>query len=448
MHICRKWRRIIFASQRALHLRLLFTHGTPVLKTLDCWPTLPIVVRYGGSTGLDPPTPEDEGNIMAALKHSDRITSIRLTVTRFLLERVSATLSPFSELEDLVLLPRDSVPLTLPSTFRWSTSLRRLHSTRIAFPSLLQRLHSSRNLVDLQLHGVLNPWHFSPEELTNTFSGMDRLQSLSLHFLFTPGYCAPPPPSVERVVLPALTRFSFRGNTQYLEGMVARINAPRLGDIEVTFVNEIILELPALSVFIDRIEMHKSYRRADILSSEHRISITLTQPEAPTRLRFRLLCEELSYQLLSLAQICTRFYAFLSNVEDLRVSEKIPSRCTDRHYTGKWQEFISPFTGVKRLHVSGDLSQNIVCALQRPDMRNRTVLAALQKLLIREPGPRFSLLREAVVSLMESRRHSGSLLEVEYEQLHVNELGITGSKNTQSQHHTLTCSEQDLFSSR
>ena len=81
MHICRKWRRIVFASQRALQLRLLFTHGTPVLKTLDCWPTLSIVVQYGGSPALDPPAPEDEDDIMAALKQSDRVRSISLTVT-------------------------------------------------------------------------------------------------------------------------------------------------------------------------------------------------------------------------------------------------------------------------------------------------------------------------------------------------------------------------------
>ncbi|KAH9009191.1 hypothetical protein EDB84DRAFT_1406943, partial [Lactarius hengduanensis] len=34
VHICRKWRRIVFASQRALHLWLFSTYGTPVLKTL------------------------------------------------------------------------------------------------------------------------------------------------------------------------------------------------------------------------------------------------------------------------------------------------------------------------------------------------------------------------------------------------------------------------------
>ena len=421
MHICRKWRRIVSVSQRALQLRLFCTPGTPVLKTLDCWSTLPIVVQYGGSPALDSPAPEDEDNIMAALKRSDRVTSIGLTVTRPLLKKLSTIESPFLELEDLVLLSQDSVSLTLPNNFWCGPRLRRLHSTRIAFPSHLQLLLSSRNLVDLQLHEALNPWHFLPRELTNALSGMVQLRSLSLHFLSTPGYRAPLPPPGELVVLPALTRFNFRGNSQYSEGLVARIDAPRLGDIEVTFVHEIIFELTALSAFINRIEIHKSYRRVDILPSEHEISIALTQPGAPTCLRFRLLCKELSYQLLSMARICTHFSAFLLNVEDLRISTKRPSRCTDR--IAQWRESISPFTGVKWLHVSGNLSKNLVCALQQPDKRHGTLLPALHTLHIREPGQSYSPLRRAVVSLMESRRLSGHPLEVKYEHLHVHEPG-------------------------
>jgi hypothetical protein len=68
MRICRKWRRIVFAYQRPLQLRLFCTHATLVPEDLDCWPTLPIVVQYGGSPALNPPAPEDEDNIVAALK--------------------------------------------------------------------------------------------------------------------------------------------------------------------------------------------------------------------------------------------------------------------------------------------------------------------------------------------------------------------------------------------
>ncbi len=95
---------------------------------------------------------------MAAPKQSGRVSSISLTVKSSLMAELSAIEGPFSELEDLILLSRDSLRLTLPSTFRWGPRLRRLYSTRITFPSLLQLLLS--DLVDLQLHELLSPWHF------------------------------------------------------------------------------------------------------------------------------------------------------------------------------------------------------------------------------------------------------------------------------------------------
>src|ERR1700761_9067646 len=76
VHICRRWRRIVFTSQRVLQLRLFCTHGTPVSQTLYCWPDIPIIVQYGGSPTLDPPGPEEEGDIMVALKQSGRVSSI------------------------------------------------------------------------------------------------------------------------------------------------------------------------------------------------------------------------------------------------------------------------------------------------------------------------------------------------------------------------------------
>ena len=48
-----------------------------------------------------PPATEDEDNIMAALKQSDRVISISLIVTSTLLEKLSSIGSPFSELQEL-----------------------------------------------------------------------------------------------------------------------------------------------------------------------------------------------------------------------------------------------------------------------------------------------------------------------------------------------------------
>jgi hypothetical protein len=412
-HICHRWRRIFFGC-----FRLYFTYKTPVSKTLDCWPTLPVVVAYGGSPALIPPAPEDEDNIMDALKQSDRVSSISLTVTSSLLEKLSAIERPFSELEDLVLLSRGSVGLTVPSAFRWGPRLRRLCSTGVAFPALLQLLYSSKNLVDLELHKFHNASHFSPEALTDALSGMAQLQSLSLHFLSN-SY-RPDTPSGERVVLPVLTRLNFRGNSEYLEGLVARIDAPRLEHIEVTFFNAIALHVSKLSKFLDRIEIHKSHRRAHIQSSERAISLSLIQPGAPTCLTLQLSCKRFSKQISFMTQICISLSAFLSNVEDLRLNALRPSSGQDANV----RQLISRFQGAKWFHVAGEHSTDIVRALRPPDGWWKSVLPSLHKLYILQPGPRHAPMREAVVSFMTSRRLSGHPIAVEYERLcHTSEAG-------------------------
>ena len=293
VHTCRKWRQIVFASQQALRLRLFCTHGTPVQKTFNFWHAVPIVVQYGGSPELDPPAPEDEENIMAALRQSSRVISIKLTVTTPLLARLSTIESPFSELEDLALLSQDSVRcLIQPRGFRsgqWGTRLRSLHLTRIAFLELPQLLYSSRNIVDLQLHEVLYPSDFSTEALMNAFAGMTQLRSLSLHYLPpTSNRHLPILPHGKLVALPSLTRFDFRGIRNFLKDVVARIHAPRLGDIEVTCVNEPSdSDLSVFLNFIDRIKMHNSPCQADILSSEHDITVSLTQRTVHTCLQMK-----------------------------------------------------------------------------------------------------------------------------------------------------------------
>ena len=434
VHICHKWRCIIFASPRALHLRRFCTRGTSVLKTLEYWPAIPIAVQYGGPQHS---APEDEDNIITALKQSHLVSSISLTVTSSLLEKLYAIERSFSELEDLFLLSQNSVRLTMPSAFWWGPGLRRLCSTRIAFPSLLQLLHSSRNLVDLQLHEAFNPWDFLPEALTNALSGMARLRSFSLYFLSTDNYITLPSPHKERVSLPALTHLDFRGIHIYLEDLVAGIDAPRLGDIEVTFFNESVYYLPKLREFIDRIDMHNSHSQANIISSERAISISLAQPGTPTCLKLQLICDSLSAQLLAMARICNFLSACLFNVKDLRIFATRPSNWAYYGYR-QWLKLISSFTCVNLFQVAGNLSTYILRDLQLPDRKREAVLPYLRVLYIPQPGPRRALLREAVVSLITSRRLSGSPITVEYEGLfRASELRGAGTIYSQCHHHYL-----------
>src|ERR1700761_5634969 len=97
--VCKRWRQIVLSSPLGLNLRLYCTYGTPVLKALACWPALPIVVWCGGVPNLDRPAPEDDDNIITALKQSGRVSSISLTVTSTLVDKLSAVSEPFAELE-------------------------------------------------------------------------------------------------------------------------------------------------------------------------------------------------------------------------------------------------------------------------------------------------------------------------------------------------------------
>ena len=270
-------------------------------------------MQYGGLPTLGPPVPEDEDNIIAALKQSDRVISISLTATSSLMEMLSAVKKPFSELEDLVILSRDGESLTLPRTFRCGQRLRRLHLTGIEFPALLQLLYSSTNLIDLQLHEVLLPWYFSPALLMKTLSNLSQLRSLSLHFNSATYYHRVPPPDTERIFIPVLTRLNFRGSMTYLEGIVTSIDAPFLKDIEITFFENYIFALSELNKFFGGIEIYRSHCGAHMLSSEPTISMSLTHPRAPTYLKLQVFRKPLHMQMSLMAQICLSSSPFLIN---------------------------------------------------------------------------------------------------------------------------------------
>ena len=444
VHICRKWRHIVFTSQQALHLRLFCSFGTHVSKTLDCWPPLPIVLEYGGSPALDPPSPNDEVNIISALKRSDRISSISLTVTTSLLDKLYAVERPFWELEVLILLSRDSLPLALPKTFLCGPRIRRLHLTRIRMPELLQLLHFFRDLEDLQLHEALDPWCLSIEKLTDALSELAQLQSISLHFSSTTYHVPPPSPPDRRVVLPALTSLKFRGRAKYLERLILRMDAPRLGDIRVTLSDKFIYDLSWLGEFVDRIERHKSHHQARILFSDHTISISLTQPGAPACFKLQLLSGLFSEQLFAMSHILPSFSAFLLSVEDLHISVTQASSQEDSLHRERWLGLLESFTGVKWLHLDVNDSADIVRALQSMYSWRKTVPPALFTPHLRHPRPLHAPLSEAIVSFMTSRCHSGYPIGA----CRISDLHRTGTSLHSLYHYLLNCLKQDLFLSR
>jgi hypothetical protein len=406
-HVCQKWREIIFGSPLGLRLRLHCTYGTPVMKTLGHWPPFPLVVNYGAIRR--PPAPEDEDNIIAALEHADRVRSIKLTVSSSLLKKLSTISKPFSELEDLVLISKDNSQFTLPSAFWWGHRLLTLHSTRVAFALLPQLLLPSQDLVDIQLDEIPRAGYFPPEAFANALCGMTQLQILSVHFLSCPprgNHISLPPSPGDRVVLQALTRFKYRGTSKYLDSLVARIDAPRLRDIDITFFNQPTLDASQLGLFINRIELWRSPLRTDIVSSGDTISITFPQSEALTLLQLQISCKQLDWQIFSISQICDHFSSFLFSVEDLRIETVGPPSAPDDVGDEKWLQLVRTFDGAKDFHLPGELATAILRALHPASDGHNTVLPALRNLHVLVPVSMGGPLRDSIDSFVSQRQLS------------------------------------------
>jgi hypothetical protein len=103
VHVCRRWRNVVFASPRRLDLQLRCTRTRSVRDMLDIWPELPIIILDYESRE----TVESADNVIAALELNayDRVSMIAFTrVSNSTSEKiVEAMQDPFPALTHLSL---------------------------------------------------------------------------------------------------------------------------------------------------------------------------------------------------------------------------------------------------------------------------------------------------------------------------------------------------------
>jgi hypothetical protein len=176
VHVCQKWRTVVFGSPRRLDLRLLCTDTTPVKERLAVWPPLPIIVRkYDQSIQMD--------NIMFALEHNDRVCQISLleATNSQLEEALAAMQQPFPALTELIIWRevrrRDGMlPPAIPESFLGGSAprLQYLHLKHILFPGLPKLILSATGLVTLFIRKIPHSGYFSPEAMVRCLSTLTR----------------------------------------------------------------------------------------------------------------------------------------------------------------------------------------------------------------------------------------------------------------------------------
>ena len=411
VHVCRRWRSVVFGSPRRLNLRLVCQAETSVRDRLDVWPPLPLVVWDSLSEE------EHVDNIVAVLERSDRVCQIDLGLIYGISSWV-VVLTPmqktFPELTDLVLYSHCPMATFLPNSFLGGSAprLRKLRLDGVSFPGLPNLLLSAAHLVKIQLHNIHYFSHFSPDEWVTVFSTLTSLRLLSLNFLSPrsrsdqKSRCPP-----TRSLLPNLDTLQYEGVSEYLDNLVAHIDAPGLKNLVINF-DEDILDASQITQFIGRTPAFEALKKAHVPLDGAGVKLS-SETSGYRGLEVNFLCVDLFWQLSSLKRFCTSCLP-LSALEDLYISENIYPRpiWADDAENILWPELLHPFTSVKNLYLSEDIVPRIPPTLQELVVDSTTeVLPMAQNIFLGGLQPRRPI-PEGIEKLIAARQLSGQPVTV------------------------------------
>ncbi|KAI0249323.1 hypothetical protein BJV78DRAFT_708339 [Lactifluus subvellereus] len=226
------------------------------------------------------------------------------------------------------------------------------------------------------------------------------------------------PPPLTRVILPALIELHFRGVSEYLEDLVARIDAPRLHSLQISFFNQPIFDIQQLPYFIGHTGILRSSSHSKVIFHNDQVEIGLYPPQEtdpPKTLKLRVYCRAVDWQVWSMAQICNQISFLPSIVEQLDIQVGLFGREStwqvDMEDT-QWLELFRPFTAARTLRIHRELQSLIVPALQGlTGERTTEVLPALDSLYLEEYWPSGSG-QQAIDPFIAARQYSDNPVAV------------------------------------
>jgi hypothetical protein len=413
VHVCRRWRQIVFASPRRLNLRIPCTRRTLVGKNLGIWPALPIDVDDHDL--LSNITQED--NILAALKHLDRVYHVRLSLSDSQVEKMATAMQePFPVLTRLFITSgwHDNIP-ALPAKFLGGSapSLQAIGLCSIPYPALPTLLLSTSDLVKLDLKNIPLAGYISPEEMVASLAALPKLEIFVMEFnwhYYRPDRIGPSP--VTRPILPALAYFVFRGANEYLEDLVGRIDGPSLNHISIcTSYPPVSFQVAQRSRFIDQSVGPKlaQCRHAEVLFHYRFFYRTVTfnfchRPDDSGQDKTTVI----SYEGIDweATEMLRQFPVSLSNVVHLQITcsleiSPLPYITVDESI--QLFHLIRQFSAMQTLHIDSHLSGFVVSILGHiPEVMMTEAMPSL-KLLCLEEYCQHSI---QVDKFVAARRHS------------------------------------------
>jgi hypothetical protein len=337
---------------------------------------------------------EDKDNVIALLKHRNRVRSIFIEVEKRLeYEKVlTAMTEPFPVLTffGIHVWGHTGLPFLPTCGFKFlggsSPRLQHVLLSGIPLVDLPIVLLSSRDLVCLEFDSVDADGYTSPE-LVAVLSVLTRLKMLNMGFplgdaLLEEWTRHPDPPIW--AVLPALTEFDFYGTGEYLEDLVAQLDAPLLDNVQVELGSLPSFPLPQLSLFIARTENFRP-THAQVEFGSEEVSIKLDQfDRAHGEYSPHLSLSTPFVWLRPLDQVFRPVFALFPNVGHLSLRTSVGDWIPEINST-EWLTSLRIFTSLKVLHFHGILAWQFTRTLE--DISGEAVtdmLPSLQSLLLED----------------------------------------------------------------
>ena len=312
----------------------------------------------------------------------------------------------------------------LPSGFLGGSapSLQRVLLSGIRFPKLPKFLLSSRDLVHLQLDDIHATHYISPEAMVASLSVLTKLKTLHINLHFPIEQRTTHLDHLLQTVLPALAELNVVGSSEYLEDLLALLDAPQLDDIRMDLYQLHSLHLPQLSLFIARTK-NLRFRHVQVEFNDAEVQIKLDQSNpshgdlGPGRPHFYLSTsfEWPGTHVEHMSHVLSQLFAMFSDVGHLFIhaSENHPG-WQDNIDSTEWLAFLRLFTAIETLHVSGTLAGQVALALEDiPEDMVTEVLPSLHRLRFEDPNKRVESTGR-FISLRQLYEHPVTVVDADF----------------------------------
>ena len=367
VHVCQRWRSIVFAAPRRLNLQLICTSETPVSKMLDIWPALPIYILVPSMSIIN-------DNVLAALEEHDRIFKVHVHYASALeLEDLAGAMQvTFPALTDLSIRSCDDTVSFSKSFLGGSApNLRSLELARITFPALPKLLLSSPGLVHLSLFEVAHFGDVSSNAMVEFLSSLAGLETLeidfpSMQFWHTrESRCSGTPAHLTRIIFPVLRIIHLKGEEEYLEQILAHIAAPSLDSVYIGFLGPTIFDISRISQWIGRTEMFEAFDQAYMLFDDVRSIVMLSSRKGATgdkMLRLSLEWVDSAWKLPDLT-LDSRDH-FFEPFHLCKFEGSLPPSWANVMGNAPWLYLIRIFTATEYIYLSQGVAALVAPALQ------------------------------------------------------------------------------------